>query len=373
MKSSNQCIQPYYAWCPVPGPRGAVGSTGSTGATGATGATGSNGAAGSSGSDGATGSTGAVGATGATGAAGTTGAVGATGSQGDTGAMGVIGPTGQDGSVGPTGTGGVTGPDGATGPTGPVGPTGNVVASNFIETISQFVPGDISILVPVGSKTAYINAVGGGGGAILGFTGGGGGGAGAIIKFPVSVAESQLITGIVGAGGIIGTEPTDNTRGQDTIINIGTLTITAYGGGGVGDYPLAGTGGSAYIGYGTSPVGGDAGIAITVPGQTGVTGGNGNPGLYTYSGGGGSGQSSVFGQNGQGGSVLLFRGGLVLSNEINGAPGGASAFANGGDILASGAAPRPVLGAGGASTLETTRGNVSGGGDGFISIDFYST
>ena len=343
----HRCAQQYYAYFPVPGPPGPQGPPGINGNNGATGPTGS------------------VGSTGSTGASGNVGSTGITGATGATGAIGITGPTGNTGA---TGSVGVTGPSGAVGATGATG------LSPFIGTINALTPGNFEIIVPMNSKTAYINAVGGGGGAggfnggVIGNVGNGGGAGGAIIKFPISVAEGQIITGIVGAGGVAGTETTYGSDGEDTVINIGTLTIIAFGGGGVSDSPVAGTGGSAFIGYGDSPTGGFGGISII--GES-VSGGNGNPGLYTYSGGGGAAFSIVAGVNGEGGSVLLFRGGVNFS-DIIGAAGGASAFANGTDILSDGSISTPLLGAGGATIQSTQVGAASNGGNGFVSIDFYS-
>jgi hypothetical protein len=88
---------------PSGGPVGATGATGATGARGLTGFTGPTGAAGTNGSAGSTGPTGVTGVSGSVGSTGPTGAAGSGGATGSTGPQGNQGVTGATGAVGATG------------------------------------------------------------------------------------------------------------------------------------------------------------------------------------------------------------------------------------------------------------------------------
>jgi len=229
----------------------------------------------------------------------------------------------------------------------------NSISSNLISEVIQSSPGSYNITVPTGAKTAIINAVGAGGAGAnpSGSQGGGGGGAGGgIVNFPIGVSAGQIIAVSIGTGGA-----TPGTNGTDTTINLGTFTITCSGGqGGQLAVPSGngGNGGSVILPTGTI-TGGSGGIA--------GLGANGNVGFFAYSGAGG-GAGANGGPTFNGGAQLLFTGGTGNSRQGG---GGASCFANGGSYNVS---PGGSLGSGGPGDVN----GIFAGGDGFVSIAFYS-
>uniref|UniRef100_A0A6C0LRE6 Uncharacterized protein n=1 Tax=viral metagenome TaxID=1070528 RepID=A0A6C0LRE6_9ZZZZ len=129
------------------------------------------------------------------------------------------------------------------------------------------------------------------------------------------------------------------------------MTITAFGGSGsVGTN--GGTGGSVDIIIASPPAGGTAGTGV---------GGNGNPGLYSFSGAGGGGNNNIAGLNG--GNVLEYQGG---QSGVVGGGGGASLFANGANIGQSG-----ILGSGGGGAIPSPFTEPGNGGNGFVTINYF--
>jgi hypothetical protein len=215
---------------------------------------------------------------------------------------------------------------GRTGQSKPLGSTST--SPRLISIYTQSTPGPAEVPVPANAVTAMISAVGGGAG------GPSGGGAGAVVNFPVSVAQGQIITVEVGAGG------SAMSNGEDTVVSLGALTLTC--GGGSASAPGStngGNGGSVNLGFATIPGG--------PGGQSQQSGGNGTASYFAYSGGGGGSPAG-----GNGGNVLLFLGGT------QGSGSGASAMGNAGT-----AGQQGSRGSGGGASAA--------GGDGYVEIVFY--
>lgn len=222
--------------------------------------------------------------------------------------------------------------------------TGNVTATtlngNLISSYTQLVPGNYNIVVPSGATNCTISAVGGGGGSCFnaGFASPGGGAGGAIINYPSSVSPGQTINVTVGQGGAV------NADGTDTIIVLGTHTITCGKGLTSTNQTNGGNGGSVTLWTGNTIIGG-------LGGNFQAVGNNGNISYFVYTGSGGGGIRA------NGGNNILFIGGLA---DANYGGGGASAFANGANNHANGS-----LGSGGGADNGI-------GGNGFVQINFFS-
>lgn len=215
----------------------------------------------------------------------------------------------------------------------------NIPSSNLISTVTHTTPGAYNIVVPASATLAKLTGVGGGGGSCLhiGFASPGGGAAGSIFDYPVSVLAGQTIAVTVGSGGAV------NADGTDTVFSIGSQTITCGKGLTSTDQLHGGNGGSVNLSFTT--IAGGAGGAFQAQGA------NGNSSYFVCSGAGAGGTRA------NGGNVILFTGGIA---DANYGGGGASAFANGANNHTSG-----TKGSGGGADNGT-------GGDGFITISFYS-
>jgi hypothetical protein len=213
------------------------------------------------------------------------------------------------------------------------------LSGNVISTYTQSTPGNYSPVVPANAKSAHLFGVGGGGGGCLniGFASPGGGAGGSLVDYPISVIPGQTINITVGAGGAV------NADGTDTVFSIGSQTITCGKGFTSTDQSHGGNGGSVNLGFTT--IAGGAGGAFQAVGANGIVS------YFVYSGAGGGGTRA------NGGNNLLFTGGVA---DANYGGGGASAFANGADNHTNG-----TLGSGGGA-------DSGAGGDGYISIIFYS-
>lgn len=189
-----------------------------------------------SGGGGGTGETGATGATGPAGADGTIGVDGATGATGPSG----TGETGATGATGPAGTNGATGAAGSDAnaalwssypATSTVDINGNTLDTLTRINIASASPVSFSytgvaqtLTVPTGvtSYTVHMWGAGGGGGA--GTDGGAWpGGAGAFITGDLAVTPGEILTIIVGLGGIVNSQVSG--------------TLDQGGGGGAGNPP----------------------------------------------------------------------------------------------------------------------------------------
>ena len=214
------------------------------------------------------------------------------------------------------------------------------VVSNLISSYSQLVPGNYNVVVPANATNCTISAVGGGGGGCYnaGFASPGAGLGGAIINYPTSVSPGQTINITVGQGGAV------NTDGTDTIIVLGTQTITCGKGLTSTNQTNGGNGGSVTLWSGNTIAGGVGGAFQAV-------GANGNISYFVYTGSGGGGTRA------NGGNNILFTGGIA---DANYGGGGASAFANGANNHSNG-----TLGSGGAADNGI-------GGNGYVHINFYS-
>jgi len=202
-------------------------------------------------------------------------------------------------------------------------------------------PGPFAFTVPDNVTTLYLSgcAAGGGGGGAGGgypsgptpydYIGGGGGGSGAagesIDSMAISVTPGQVITGIIGAGGVGGTGALVNVSGNDGTAGGNTTfgAVTLIGG-------AAGEGGKGPSG---STAGGPGGLPNGNFGNDGNLGGSGGPGVSgPYGIGGGAGRAATesdasvldgrdatgFGSSGGGGAGIYF--------DVNSGPAG-----NGGD------------------------------------------
>lgn len=280
---------------------------------------------------------------------------------------------GTGGCKGEKGIKGELGPKGNTGQKGDIGSKGDrgdkgeptISMFSYINSYEQSVPGGFTSVVPSKATIAYISCVGGGGGGSSGsgnsgFHGGGAGGS--VIKYPVSVVENQAIRGTVGAGGSGGQVGTLGMCGTDTVVTIGTLTITAKAGLSPTE-TSGGDGGTVIFAQGMFSPAIAKGGTISSP-----SGSNGNVGFFAFSGAGGG-----F-RGGNGGNILAFNGGKSQGPDTAGG-GGASAFADGGYIAVRGCVTASK-GSGGGGAIQTGPVSISGvagnGGNGYVRIDYYS-
>jgi len=231
-------------------------------------------------------------------------------------------------------------------------------------SVSFTTPGSHTWTVPSGITSLSIVAIGGGGGGGGAYGGpsnpGNAGGSGAMVTSSLTVTAGQVLTLVVGGGGLAGAND-PNILGADT--------ATGGGGGGSSNVDAGsahqiiaagGGGGGAYGGT----VGGDGG-------QPGGAGGFGGPGASDIGGGGGAGGTGgagattimgavgVDGGNGNGGP-----GGNGAASEIGGAPGGAGGSSVG--TGAGGSAPPSQLdrSGGGGGGYGGGGGGILGGGGG---------
>nr|QZX42667.1 collagen-like protein [Mimivirus sp.] len=308
------------------------------------------------------------------------------GDKGDRGDQGDKGDQGQQGDKGDKGDLGDKGDKGDQGDQGQVGEQGIKGDSNLIFTFEYTTPGNFAVTVPEGAINAIVTMTGGGGAGGTDDIGQlrGGGGAGTIFQYPVSVTASQEITGTLGAGGV--SELNNPGNGGNTTLTIGPNQFIAFGGkGGNNEEFVGGTGESVSF-----PTASQISPQPAPGGGPNQDGSNGNIGINAYSGAGGGGDIMVTG-TGDGGSVLGISGGFGggLTRDFNGmyyggSGGGASALAIGGDggnaFEFRGPNGKPGSkgsGGGGGSVYEigsTNRNNPGGnGGDGYVSIAFYSS
>jgi hypothetical protein len=260
---------------------------------------------------------------------------------------------------------------------------------------------DNSFVIPEDTKIVFVTMWGAGGGGGVNDTnnedvgeGGGGGGAGSgIFSIPVRVSGGETVFTTVGAGGIGSTGAGIGTSGGNTIVTIGSITLTAYGGapggnggildgdggggGGTGAQATVRAGGDSYIGYGDD---GAAGGSSNNPGSLPDWTDSRQYILGTWrlggSSGGGGGNGVSLSINGVGGPSLNgYVGGLPGTSQKNYGGGGGAGYggpgAGGGSDGGAGtsAADNSGAGGGGASGspdgAETPGGN---GGSGYIII-----
>lgn len=150
---------------------------------------------------------------------------------------------------------------------------------------AQVLASGTSVTVPAGvtaAKVWAIGAGGGGGGSTANDgTSGGSGGAGGVAFITKTVAQNDIITYSIGAGGLAGHGYVAATAGGNTSVTIAGTTIYGNGGG-------AGVINSAVTATGGSYSGGDGG----------ATGGNGYPKSGDVGGGGGAGIGGATGTTG---------------------------------------------------------------------------
>ena len=199
----------------------------------------------------------------------------------------------------------------------------------------QATAGAWTTTVPAGATTAKVTMGGGGGGGAQtnGSQSGGGGGAGGIGIFFVPVASGDTLSGTIGAGGAAGTGGgggSGGTGGNSTLLQNGTLLVTATGGTG-GLFSVAPAGGAG----GVITIGAFAGTGIALPGGYGTDG---------------STSSSAFAGDGAPGYLGMGRG--------RGASGGGTA-AN---------ASAPCAGGGGAYGAGVANGGT--GYNGFVQVEY---
>ncbi|AZL89929.1 collagen-like protein [Megavirus baoshan] len=324
---------------------------------------------------------------GADGLKGENGRHGLRGLKGDKGDKGDLNDKGETGSKGDKGDQGEKGDKGDQGDQGQVGEQGIKGDSNLIFTFEYTTPGNFSVTVPEGAVNAVVTMTGGGGAGgtesddFTGFTSGGGG-AGTIYQYPVSVTELQEITGTIGTGGISG-QSFDN--GTNSTLTIGPYQFICFGGKGSNNDPLFGGTGETV----SFPIASQFFPLPASGGGADQNGSDGNIGTNAYSGAGGGGAINVNGAGGNGGMVLGFRGGInggVFDNSevtyYGGSGGGASALANGGnggtsDLSMPNGQPgsRGSGGGGGSVFIDSQTRMFPGGngGDGYVSIAFYSS
>ncbi|BCS83680.1 collagen-like protein [Cotonvirus japonicus] len=337
------------------------------------------------------------------GADGQKGQKGEMGRHGETGRS-IKGDKGETGSTGLKGDLGEKGEKGDQGSQGEVGIQGEKGDSNIIFTFEYTTPGDFSVTVPEGAVNAIVTLTGGGGAGghreILlvsdAISGAGGGAAGTIYQYPVSVNSGQEIVGTLGSGGVAQINTGGN--GENSTLTIGPNQFICFGGQGANTVPLYERGG---IGETVSFPIASSFFPLPAPGgSSNQQGSNGNIGNNAYSGAGGGGPGTQFSfplsNAGNGGMVLGFNGGInggySGGNDpntpiiIGGAGGGASALSsggNGGSIVNGFPIPgspgtRGSGGGGGAIEVPAGPGNIlsypaGNGGDGYISIIFYSS
>ena len=175
------------------------------------------------------------------------------------------------------------------------------------------------------NTTAHILMIGGGGGG--GSNAGGGGGAGDLIFAAYVTLPVGAYTLTIGSGGTAASQCSASGSGQNTIMTLGSSSITAYGGGNGGGSTSASSGGSggggaSWNGYGSTTAG--TGVGLGIVGNFTTTGaaifsygGNGatstqcSGGLGLSAGGGGAGGPGSTGTDTIGG-----RGGSQLCNVI---------------------------------------------------------
>lgn len=206
-----------------------------------------------------------------------------------TGPTGETGPTGPTGATGESGTG-ATGPTGPTGATGPTGPTGAAGAADLAVAIydtagtgEHVTTGVSGIVIGVGGGAAggSVSA-----GSLQAATGGGAGGA--FIKFYPTLPATFDYT--VGAGGTAVSGQNDGNPGGDTIVDDGTLVMTAFGGG-AGQSNSTGAGGAdPNVGIGGTAENGD----LNIPGEYGGLSYDATSGSFSGRGG-----NSLLGKGGQ--------------------------------------------------------------------------
>ncbi|AVG46561.1 collagen [Acanthamoeba polyphaga mimivirus] len=310
------------------------------------------------------------------------------GDKGDLNDKGDRGDKGEKGDKGDKGDLGDKGDKGEQGDQGQVGEQGIKGDSNLIFTFEYTTPGNFSVTVPEGAVNAVVTMTGGGGAGGTGQYGAirGGGGAGTIYQYPVSVTAFQEITGTLGAGGV--SAPNNPGNGGNSTLTIGPNQFISFGGkGGSNDSAFGGTGETVSF-----PIASQFFPLPAAGGRVGENGTDGNIGTNAYSGAGGGGDVLPGDIGGNGGMVLGFRGGAnggfnnvdFDHNYYGGSGGGASALANGGNGGSAydfnnpnGQPGSQGSGGGGGSfyfveATETTNpgGN---GGDGYVSIAFYSS
>jgi len=179
------------------------------------------------------------------------------------------------------------------------GGTKTIVGNYCVNTFT----GNGTFIVPSGSLTCDVLAVGGGGGGGGGESnpagdaagGGGGGGYREISNFAVAAQSYGVTVGTGGPGAA--SSSTNGTKGGDTIFS----TITATGGGyGAREEGPGGAGGSGGGGGGPCTSGDKAGGAGNTPATTpsqGNTGGTATDAACAYRGGAGGGGASSVGSN----------------------------------------------------------------------------
>lgn len=219
-------------------------------------------------------------------------------------------------------------------------------------------PGDYSWVVPNGVTSISVVAVGGGGAGDDGNSGdgGGGGGSGAGLAYAsfIPVSPGNTVTITVGSGGA-GDQVNKNARaanGTNTVVQIGSFTITAEGG--EGGLPYSNSPGSYGKGYSFTNI--PNGVSTG-----GNFGGNGGPG---YNGGGAGGGAAGFsdrGGHGTGSISVITNTGLGLGSGGGGAASSDLGLGNGGGPGGSGQYDLTGGGGGGANIYSSLYPPEAGG------------
>ncbi len=216
-------------------------------------------------------------------------------------------------------------------------------------TFSYSTSGNQSFTVPANVYSLTIKMWGAGGaGGYYGI-----GGTGSFVTGTLAVAPGQVLTIVVGQGGIVPT-------------SLASTTTLSYGGGGGGGYVATYTGGG---GGGRSAIINSSSVELATAGGGG--GGGGDANNYFPSGGGGGALSGIDGSNGAGGTYAgllgtTSGGGAAGSGSTGTAPTAGTSFAGGSGGISSycgGGGGGGYFGGGGGSG-NTNFKRIGGGGGG---------
>jgi hypothetical protein len=224
------------------------------------------------------------------------------------------------------------------------GPSANWFAfslKGFFPAITSTIrntPGAWTFTIPsnVFSVRCRVWGAGGGGGGVKGPGAGSGGGGGAYGEKTLRVTPGDALTGTIGTGGAAGTSASDAVAGSATTLVYAAVTYTA--GGGAGGHSGASNAQNSVAG-GTASGAWDFSISGQ-PSFGGVAGFQAGPAILYYAGQGG--QAFAGGWGGQAGTA---------AGNPGGAPGG---------------------GAGGTAVSTATTGTGGVGGNGQVTIEYYT-
>ena len=238
------------------------------------------------------------------------------------------------------------------------GKTFMVLQFTVVGTCDWTVPADVTAV-------DYLVVAGGGGGgsAPAGNNRGGGGGAGGLLAGTLSVGSSDILTVVVGEGGLQGSRfnaQNVGAKGGDSVLGSGDTAVTAVGGGGGATNFPGGSGGSGGGGGAGNHAGGSG-----TSGQ-GFSGGNGTQSRPASGGGaGGAGQSATDTTAAPGGPGVAS---TISGSTVTYAVGGASA-PDGARDGAAGTANRGNGGQGAVSGFNNPQ-NGGVGGSGIVIIRY---